>query len=189
MNIYTTLIFLISPCEVLLVKSCDGRIANWQYRYEEDSAKEAYLTAHPEFKDYNLYVNFVDIEVGYGANEQITDYREYKDYLEMVGGSEIEWLDDEIFKLQMDKQNISKESSLFCSYFPVDIRRGVGSHINEDSECREYVHWLEKIVIEYRDQCLDHLNAIKYLLDRHPDHIADVSKMIQSWNSHKGEEK
>ena len=122
--------------------------------------------------------------MGDNANEQITDYREYKDYLERIGSSEIEWLDDTIFKLQMDKQNIEKESSLFCSYFDVDTRRSVGSHINEDSECSQYVHWLEKIVIEYRDTCLEQLKAVKYLLDKHPDHIAEVSKMIESWNKH-----
>lgn len=185
MTIRTTLVFIISPIEVLLVKSIEDKIYSWQYRYVEDEVKEDYLKAHPEFKEHHLYVDFKEIEVGESHECQITDYREYKEHLERLGDSQIGWLDDSIFSLEMDKQNIEKESSLFCSYFgDVYTRRAVGSHINEDSECREYVHWLEKIVLEYRNQCLEHLKALKYVLDKHPDHIADVSKMIESWSEY-----
>ena len=185
MTIRTTLVFIISPIEVLLAKSIEDRVYSWQYRYVEDEVKEDYLKAHPEFKEHQLYVDFKEIEVGESYEYQITDYREYKEYLERIGSSEIEWLDDSIFNLEMDKQNIAKESSLFCRYFgDADTRRSVGSHINEDSECSQYVRWLEKIAIEYRDACLEHLEALKYLLDKHPDHIADVSKMIYSWSEY-----
>lgn len=94
------------------------------------------------------------------------------------------WLIDTISEIEEDIQNINNTSALFCSYFgdDSDARSNVASHLSENSDCKNYVNSIENIVIGDRNDLLNAFKALQFVLERHPEHIAEVSKMIPQWH-------